>query len=237
MKKRILIVLACAAVFSLYGCSSKPSEDMVPASEASSESAETGSESEDDASLEASSTSIDGVVIDASMNTLTIQTPETGLVTFDTSAVEEVDLADGLLIGNIVSVSYTGDLEAASAARISDSEKTSFLNNEQLQFAANILLATDARNIELLASFTHFPVYVGLDGGSAVESSDAFIGLGADAVFTDELVEAVTTADLLELKEAEAGVVLGNDEGYNIIFKTDEDGALGIAGINYGTAD
>ena len=167
------------------------------------------------------------------MNSMTIQSADAGIVSFDISEVADKDLADGLLIGNVITVTYEGDIDAAQVTRLADSDAVPALATDRLQMAADIITAVNSGSIELLASLTNYPVYVDLDGGMTVETADEFKALGADALFTDALVEAVTTVDLLSLEEVEAGVVLGDDAGNNIIFRENEDGNLGVAGINF----
>lgn len=100
-------------------------------------------------------------------------------------------------------------------------------------FAEKIQAAVADRNLEALADLTAFPVYVGLpevDGG--VESREEFINLGADQVFTPELVASVAAADLSDLSPSMAGFVLSDGGSANIIFGV-SDGVLAIKGINY----
>ena len=237
MKKQLIAAFACTAALSLYGCSSQPQATETPASvslqsEAATETpVDTSADSSEAES--ADGTSIDGVIIDASMNSMTIQSADAGIVSFDISEVADKDLADGLLIGNVITVTYEGDIDAAQVTRLADSDAVPALATDRLQMAADIITAVNSGSIELLASLTNYPVYVDLDGGMTVETADEFKALGADALFTDALVEAVTTVDLLSLEEVEAGVVLGDDAGNNIIFRENEDGNLGVAGINF----
>lgn len=59
------------------------------------------------------------------------------------------------------------------------------------EFAAQIKEAVAAKDLDALAELTAFPVYVGLPDVGAVETKEDFLALGADAVFTDELVASV----------------------------------------------
>lgn len=100
-------------------------------------------------------------------------------------------------------------------------------------FAEKVQAAVADRDLEALADLTAFPVYVGLpevDGG--VESREEFINLGADQVFTPELVASVAAADLSDLSPSMAGFVLSDGGSANIIFGV-SDGVLAIKGINY----
>ena len=101
-------------------------------------------------------------------------------------------------------------------------------------FAEKIKEAVAAKDLEALADLTSFPVYVGLpdiDGG--VETREDFLALGADSVFTQELMDAVAAADDSSLQPSMAGFVLSNESGRpNIIFGV-VDGKLAVTGINY----
>mgnify|MGYP001625289840 CR=1 FL=1 len=100
-------------------------------------------------------------------------------------------------------------------------------------FAEKVQAAVADRDLEALADLTAFPVYVGLpevDGG--VESREEFINLGADQVFTPELVASVAAADLSDLSPSMAGFVLSDGGSANIIFGV-SGGVLAIKGINY----
>ncbi len=100
-------------------------------------------------------------------------------------------------------------------------------------FAEKVQAAVADRDLEALADLTAFPVYVGLpevDGG--VESREEFLDLGADQVFTPELVASVAAADLSDLSPSMAGFVLSDGGSANIIFGV-SDGVLAIKGINY----
>ena len=101
------------------------------------------------------------------------------------------------------------------------------------EFAGKIKTAVAEKNLEKLADLTAFPVYVGFkDGGTPVESRDEFLALGADKIFTQELVDSVAAADENALSASMAGFVLSDGSKANIIFAVNE-GELTIVGINY----
>ena len=101
------------------------------------------------------------------------------------------------------------------------------------EFAGKIKTAVAEKNLEKLADLTAFPVYVGFkDGGTPVESRDEFLALGADKIFTQELVDSVAAADENALSPSMAGFVLSDGSKANIIFAVNE-GELTIVGINY----
>lgn len=102
------------------------------------------------------------------------------------------------------------------------------------EFGAAIKAAVAGKDVEKLADLTAFPVYVGLtEEGEIVETREDFIALGADALFTEELIKSVAGADESSLSASKAGFTLySGDEAPGITFGV-QDGKLGISGINY----
>lgn len=97
----------------------------------------------------------------------------------------------------------------------------------------DIKAAVEAKDLDALAELASYPVYVGLEDAKDVETKEDFLALGADAVFTDELVQSVTGADETALEASKAGFTLSSgDSSANIIFGV-VDGELKITGINY----
>ena len=70
------------------------------------------------------------------------------------------------------------------------------------------------------------------DESVSVTSREEFVALGAERIFTPELVESVGNADVSSLSPSMAGFVLSSNDGPNIIFSV-VNGALAIQGINY----
>lgn len=102
------------------------------------------------------------------------------------------------------------------------------------EFGAGIKEAVAGKDIEKLADLTTFPVYVGLtEEGEIVETREDFIALGADALFTEELVKSVAGADESSLSASRAGFTLCSEDGEPSITFGVQDGKLGISGINY----
>lgn len=100
------------------------------------------------------------------------------------------------------------------------------------EFAAQIKEAVTAKDLDALAELTAFPVYVGLPDVGAVETKEDFLALGADAVFTDELVASVADADTENMQPSMAGFSISDGGKANINFGV-RDGALAVSGINY----
>lgn len=100
------------------------------------------------------------------------------------------------------------------------------------EFAAQIKEAVAAKDLDALAELTAFPVYVGLPDVGAVETKEDFLALGADAVFTDELVASVADADTENMQPSMAGFSISDGGKANINFGV-RDGVLAVSGINY----
>lgn len=100
------------------------------------------------------------------------------------------------------------------------------------EFAEKIKDATAQKDLEALADLTAFPVYVGLPDVDVVETREDFLKLGADAVFTQVLQEAVENADVDNLQPSMAGFSISDGGTANINFGV-SDGVLAINGINY----
>ena len=100
-------------------------------------------------------------------------------------------------------------------------------------FAGKVKEAVAQKDLEALAELTAFPVYVGLPDAGVVETREDFLELGAEAVFTDELLESIETADIENFQPCMAGFsISGEGKQANINFGV-TDGALAINGINY----
>ncbi|MBS6396992.1 MAG: hypothetical protein KH452_07560 [Clostridiales bacterium] len=100
-------------------------------------------------------------------------------------------------------------------------------------FAQKIKAAAADQDLEALADLTCFPVYVGLEEAGVVETREDFLKLGAEKIFTPELVESVTGADETKLSPSMAGFSLDSVGNANINFGVDPDGHLAVNGINY----
>ncbi len=100
------------------------------------------------------------------------------------------------------------------------------------EFAEKIKEATAQKDLEALAELTAFPVYVGLPDVGVVETKEDFLNLGAEAVFTDELLESIEMADIENLQPSMAGFPISDGRIASINFSV-VDGGLAINGINY----
>lgn len=100
------------------------------------------------------------------------------------------------------------------------------------EFAGKVKAAVARKDMEALAGLTAFPVYVGLPDVGVVETREDFLNLGAEAVFTDELLESIEKADIENFQPSMAGFSISGGGMENINFGV-TDGVLAINGINY----
>lgn len=100
------------------------------------------------------------------------------------------------------------------------------------EFAQKIKDAAAKKDLETLAELTVFPVYVGLPDVGVVETKEDFLKLGAETIFTEELLKSVELADIENLQPSMAGFSVSGEGTANINFGV-SDGTLGINGINY----
>ncbi len=99
-------------------------------------------------------------------------------------------------------------------------------------FAEKIKKAVAKKDLEALAELTAFPVYVGLPEAGVIETKEDFLKLGADAVFTEELLDSIEKADIKNFRPSMAGFPVSDGRTASINFGV-ADGKLAINGINY----
>lgn len=178
--------------------------------------------------------SFEGIVVDAAMNSLVIDTKDGIMYSFSyPESGVEMDLADGLLLGMSVLVKS----EDGMASSVQDGPTQPAADRDALAFAADVLFACRYKSMDSLANLAAFPLYVRLDDGDlTVEDAEEFLDLPQNEVLSEERVEAVLSTNLYEVTELDGGrYVLGSDEGTpNIIFQKDDgrDSGFAIAGIN-----
>lgn len=140
-----------------------------------------------------------------------------------------------LTVGQIATISYTGSLDEnhATLVGLSDSSLLTGIYVEEYAFAIKIINAVKTMNVDALANLTNFPVFVdkGNDSKGPVNDAETFKKIDSDVLFTEALVERMGNYNLFDLEYTDAGFVMG-DGGPNITFDVDDDGILGIIGIN-----
>lgn len=125
--------------------------------------------------------------------------------------------------------------EAGETAQASEGYEDNFAVDSEaaMEFAEKVKEAAAQKDLEALAELTAFPVYVGLSEAGVVETKEDFLDLGAEAVFTDELLESIDMADIENLEPSMAGFSISGEEKQASINFTVVDGELAINGINY----
>lgn len=138
------------------------------------------------------------------------------------------------------SVSQTETEETVEKEAKEESKKTEADDNFAVEtseaevFARQVKEAVAGKNLDVLADLAAYPLYVGFpDGGKSIETKEDFVALGAETVFTEELMDSVAQAEENELSPSRAGFVLTREAGdANIVFGL-RNGKLAISGINY----
>lgn len=245
MKKLTSLLTATIlfAALTLTGCGkSAPEveESTVAATEESSNTevaAETNTESEAAPAAETSAEvqSVDGLITDAAMNSFTIQTQD-GAYLFFSMPEEGADTqtSNGLLLGTVVNVTYTGSSDdgTAVATVIKDSSVTAALTPEDYQYLFSVIQTVQFMDMEGLSGLITYPAYIDLGDSDATVNSEAdFTALDKEALLNEDLMVAVSNCNLFTLSESKVGIVLG-DGTPNIIVSRAADGTLGITGIN-----
>ncbi len=144
-----------------------------------------------------------------------------------------------LTIGQIASFTYAGSLDSnALLVGISDSGLVTGIYVEEYAFAIKIINAVKAMDMKALSDLTNFPVF--LDTGNyngPINTSGEFEAIDGEKIFSEALVNRIVNYNLFDLKYTDAGFVLGGNGSPNITFDIDDDGILGIIGINSGPAN
>lgn len=126
MKKKILASIVLVIILAISGCGSSPNQpadnSQTSQTQASTTTTNTETESEteqtsdsdtsnsDTSMNEEDSQVISGIVEDATMNTITIQTSDGQSLSFATEGAE-TSYKDGLVIGIPVKITYTGEIK------------------------------------------------------------------------------------------------------------------------------
>lgn len=178
----------------------------------------------------------EGMVIDAAMNSLSIMTPE-GEVLFFIYPEEgaNVELEEGILLGEIVKVTYTGSNEegTAEAVVVAAGTTQTDLDREAYEFAIKAISFAKFNDLEGLSGMAAYPLYIGIgDNGITVENEGDF-----NSIEREELIPLGLLADynLFHMAESNAGIVIGDGKP-NLIFSAGEEGYK-ITGINIPATD
>lgn len=139
-------------------------------------------------------------------------------------------------------VSETPELSSETETDVSETQDADAVTYEDnfsvdqeavVAFAQRIKEAVANQDIEALADLTSYPLYIGFtDGAEMPQSRDEFIALGAEKIFTPEMMDSIANADESSLSPSMAGFALSAEGRPNIIFSV-VDGKLAIQGMNY----
>lgn len=184
--------------------------------------------------LEGERKSLVGIIVDATKYSVSIQAPSGEfyyLTIPDTGVSGNLNY---ITIGQIATFTYVGVLDdTAFLVGISDSSLITGIYVEEYAFAIKIINAVKAMDVIALADLTNFPVF--LDNGTihnAVNTRKEFEDIPSENIFSEALVERIVNYNLFDLTYTDAGFVLGGNGTPNITFDVDDEGILGIIGIN-----
>ena len=125
----------------------------------------------------------------------------------------------------------TSDTQEADAVTYEDNFSVD--QEAVVAFAQRIKEAVANQDIEALADLTSYPLYIGFtDGAEMPQSRDEFISLGAEKIFTPEMMDSIANADENSLSPSMAGFALSAEGRPNMVFGV-VDGKLAIQGMNY----
>lgn len=233
--KGMALLLLSASLLLFAGCGQKKSKEAtnsaVPGTESvSEESAATTAAAEAEETL-------DGVVLEASMNGFTLQNKDRGLVYIATGedAAEKPDLtrlANGIVPGEgirLLGKTESGTFQLSAAA----DEATALGDKDALYTVGQALLAVRDKNPDALAGMATYPLYLGLASGNEVDNKDELLQkYTAEQIFTDAFCESVLHTDLLTLTAADGNLVVSADGGRpNMIF-TKTDAGYKLSAVN-----
>lgn len=178
--------------------------------------------------------SVVGIITDATQYSVAIQTPE-GISYYLT--IPETGVTGNLnyiTVGQIATFTYVGSLDEnhATLVDISDSSLLTGIYVEEYAFAIKIINAAKAMDLEKLSDLTNFPVFLNTGNYSGpINTSGEFEAISNEKIFTEALVNRLANYNLFELEYTDAGFVMGKGTP-SITFDVDDDGILGIIGIN-----
>ena len=233
--KGMALLLLSASLLLFAGCGQKKSKEAtnsaVPGTESvSEESTVTTAAAEAEGTLE-------GVVLEASMNGFTLQNKDRGLVYIATGedAAEKPDLtrlANGIVPGEgirLLGKTEGGMFQLSAAA----DEATALGDKDALYTVGQALLAVRDKNLDALAGMATYPLYLGLASGNEVDNKDELLQkYTTEQIFTDAFCESVLHADLLTIKAADGNLVVSADGGRpNMIF-TKTDASYKLSAVN-----
>lgn len=253
MKKLLMAMLVCGMMASMCACGNKAEEAAAPAeTEVATEEAVTEEAVTEEAPVEEAATEevpveetaeategtvVTGIITEAAMNTFSIQAEDGTYYLFAKDENAKVNCADGILLGEVVDVTYTGTQEAGDtvAVEINDSTVAAKADKDVIAFAISVMQSVQFMDQEGLSSMMTYPAYVCAgDVDETVADADAFKAIDSEKLFLLELSDAVVNYNLFNLEEVPGTGYIMGDGTPNIIFQVDEssDFGFGITAIN-----
>lgn len=182
---------------------------------------------------------ISGVILDASMHALVIQSEagQTLNFTLGEDGTDTSGLADGIILGNGISLTYTGTIQGNSTAgavvKAEKDAKTVCTDSAALTAAGEVILAVENKDYDGFLDQCSFPVYVGIGNGNTVNDRNAFVKTYTAAdIFTDQLVQSVSHVNLMKTAEKKGKLILSSeDKGKPDLVLTQKNGKWAVTGI------
>ena len=178
--------------------------------------------------------SVVGIITDATKYSIAIQVPEGDHYYLTIPETGVTGNLDYITIGQLATLTYTGSLDEnhASLIDISDSSMITGIYVEEYAFALKIIDACKAMDLEALSDLTNFPVFLETGQYSGpINTSGEFEAIDNEKIFSEALLTRMANFNLFDLQYTDAGFVMGNGTP-SITFDVDDDGILGIIGIN-----
>lgn len=178
-----------------------------------------------------------GIITDATKYSLAFQTPDGNSYYLTIPETGVKGNLSYITIGQLATLTYVGYLdESAALTGISDSSMITGIYVEEYAFAIKIINAVRSMDMKALSDLTNFPVFIDTGNYSGpMNTSGEFEAINNEKIFTEALVSRISNYNLFDLKYTDAGFVMGNGTP-SITFDVDDDGILGIIGINSAAA-
>lgn len=170
--KKLLPLLLLVFVLAFAGCSSDDASKDDGASQ-------------DSASQDATSAFVEGTVIDATMNTVSILSDEQENMTFATEGAEIETAGDGIVIGDVVTIHYTGELAEGEEVQTATVDRIVVVKNmidEALNDVTNTVSGkiTDATMNSVTISAADGNQYTFMTDGAEVGGAAEGLEIGKD---------------------------------------------------------
>ncbi len=175
-----------------------------------------------------------GIITDATAYSVSIQTPDGSHYDLTIPESGVTGNVSYITIGQLATLTYQGSLDESHATLIgiSNSQMVTGIYLEEYAFAIKIINAYRAMDLKALSELTHFPVFLETGSfSSVIDTSGEFEAIDNEKIFTEALVTRLANYNLFDLKYTDAGFVMGKGTP-SLTFDVDDDGILGVIGIN-----